>query len=321
MRRTIGIVREAYSKWERRVPLTPAQVEELVKARNVQVLVQPSPRRVFTDHQYAAAGATITDDLSGASAIFGVKQVPVPDLLADKTYMFFSHTIKAQPENMALLDACLARNVRLIDYECVRANGEATAPRLIAFGEFAGKSGMVNAFHGLGQRLLSLGYSTPFLSVAPTYTYPDYSAACAALGQVGAQIRDWGLPAEHAPFVVGIAGGGNVARGVQHAFSQLGDAVTMVEPSELAALSALHGTTGEHQHRVYGVNVPTTYMVQPPPASRPDGGYVHFDEFEYFARPEGRLRPHPRHRPPAPQARPPRQPPRSARRDSLPPPP
>ena len=37
----------------------------------------------------------------------GVKQPPINSLIPDKTYVFFSHTIKAQPENMELLDAVL----------------------------------------------------------------------------------------------------------------------------------------------------------------------------------------------------------------------
>ena len=40
------------------------------------------------------------------------------------------------------------------------------------------------------------------------------------------------------------------------------DVATMVEPAELAALSAKVGTTGEHQHRVYGCVVPLSYQVQ-----------------------------------------------------------
>ena len=85
MRRAVGVVREAYSKWERRAPLTPAQVAQLVSHHKMEVLVQPSPKRVFADHEYLAAGAKLTDDLSSASAIFGVKQVPVDALLPGKT--------------------------------------------------------------------------------------------------------------------------------------------------------------------------------------------------------------------------------------------
>lgn len=88
-----------------------------------RVLVQPSDRRIFTNDEFREAGAIITDDLGEASVILGVKQVPVESLLPDRTYLFFSHVIKAQPENMALLDAVLAKRIRLIDYECITSSG------------------------------------------------------------------------------------------------------------------------------------------------------------------------------------------------------
>lgn len=56
-------------------------------------------------------------------------------------YLFFSHVIKGQPENMALLDEVLGKRCRLVDYECIREGGGGTTPRLVAFGTFAGKSG------------------------------------------------------------------------------------------------------------------------------------------------------------------------------------
>ena len=52
-----------------------------------------------------------------------------------RTYVFFSHTIKAQPYNMGLLDSILAKNIRLIDYECITERGERNGRRLVAFGE------------------------------------------------------------------------------------------------------------------------------------------------------------------------------------------
>lgn len=58
---------------------------------------------------YAQAGATISEDLAEADVICGVKQVPIDTLLKDKTYAFFSHTIKAQEVNMPLLDAILEK--------------------------------------------------------------------------------------------------------------------------------------------------------------------------------------------------------------------
>lgn len=55
------------------------------------------------------AGAQIQEDISDASVIFGVKQVPIDALIPGKTYCFFSHTIKAQESNMPLLDAILEK--------------------------------------------------------------------------------------------------------------------------------------------------------------------------------------------------------------------
>lgn len=58
---------------------------------------------------YVNAGAVIQEDISEASVVFGVKQVPIDLLLPNKTYCMFSHTIKAQEANMPLLDAILEK--------------------------------------------------------------------------------------------------------------------------------------------------------------------------------------------------------------------
>lgn len=106
------------------------------------------------------AGANIQEDISDANVIFGVKQVPVDALIPGKTYCMFSHTIKAQETNMALLDAILEKNIRLIDYERII---DESGQRQVAFGKYAGVAGMVNVLHGLGLRLLALGHHTPFM--------------------------------------------------------------------------------------------------------------------------------------------------------------
>jgi hypothetical protein len=43
--------------------------------------------------------------------------MPIQELIADKTYLFFSHTIEKQAHNRALLRSILEKNIRLIDYE------------------------------------------------------------------------------------------------------------------------------------------------------------------------------------------------------------
>ena len=155
----IAIRREDQSVWERRAPLAPSNVRRLVRS-GVKVIVQPSNRRAYPVKLYLAAGAILQEDISSASVIFGVKQVPVDQLIPNKTYCFFSHTIKAQESNMPLLDAILKKNIRLIDYEKLTDdNGQ----RVVAFGKYAGVAGMVNILHGLGLRLLALGHHTPFM--------------------------------------------------------------------------------------------------------------------------------------------------------------
>lgn len=99
-------------------------------------------------------------DLSTADLVLGVKEVPVSQLLNDKKYMFFSHTHKGQPYNISLLQACLSKNITLIDYELIT---DSAGKRLVLFGKYAGYAGMINALHGLGLRMLGLGHDTPFL--------------------------------------------------------------------------------------------------------------------------------------------------------------
>lgn len=60
--------------------------------------------------RYHKAGAAITDDLSPADIILGIKEVPVSALIPNKTYLFFSHTHKGRTlENMPMLQAIVDR--------------------------------------------------------------------------------------------------------------------------------------------------------------------------------------------------------------------
>ena len=106
--RAMAIRREDINVWERRAPIAPSHVAELVN-KGIKVLVQPSTRRAYTMDEYERAGGVITEDLSPASLIIGVKAVPIDLLIPNKTYAFFSHTIKAQEANMPLLDAMLEK--------------------------------------------------------------------------------------------------------------------------------------------------------------------------------------------------------------------
>jgi len=66
--------------------------------------------------------------------------------------MFFSHVIKAQEENMEMLDDILKKKINLIDYEKITNDA---GKRLVAFGKYAGNSGTVDILSGLGSFLLN----------------------------------------------------------------------------------------------------------------------------------------------------------------------
>ena len=95
----IGIRREDKNEWEARVPLIPSDVKKLVN-NGIEVFLQPSTIRIFSDQEYINTGATISEDLSSCSVVLAVKEIPINFIEKDKTYVFFSHTIKGQDYNM-----------------------------------------------------------------------------------------------------------------------------------------------------------------------------------------------------------------------------
>ena len=148
---TIGIRKETKNNWERRVTLAPNHVRTLVD-EGVRVLVQKSAIRIFTDNEYARAGAELVDDLKDADIILGVKEVPIDDIIKGKTYMFFSHTFKGRQHsyNMRRLAAYIRNDIRLIDYELIK---DPDGARAMKFGPYAGMGGMIDGLHGLGLSL------------------------------------------------------------------------------------------------------------------------------------------------------------------------
>src|SRR5678815_4971501 len=104
----IGLIREGKIPADNRVALTPAQCKWIHKNfDSVQILVQSSSTRCFSDREFSMAGAEVKDDVSDCDILLGIKEVPVEQLIPGKTYLFFSHTKKAQPRNQQLLRACL----------------------------------------------------------------------------------------------------------------------------------------------------------------------------------------------------------------------
>ena len=143
-----GIIKERKNPPDRRVVFSPgelAKVKQLYHGATVKV--ESSDIRVFTDSQYHNMGIEVTNDVSDCDVLFGVKEVPVENLIPNKSYFFFSHTIKKQPYNRKLLQAILEKNIELYDHETIV---DAHNRRLIGFGRYAGIVGAYNAFRAFG---------------------------------------------------------------------------------------------------------------------------------------------------------------------------
>ncbi len=230
--RYIGIRREDKDQWEARVPLLPEDVGRIMASEQVHFVVQPSALRAFTDEQYAATGAQISDDLRTCDIILAVKEVPPELLLPRKTYVFFSHTFKGQPHNMDMLRRLVELECQLVDYERVR---DERGARLIYFSRFAGLAGAIDTLWALGRRLAWEGLTpNPFAHLEQTYRYATLEDALAAVRAVGRLINADGLPPELQPFVIGVSGYGNVSKGAQEVLTALG--ATAVAPVDLAGL-------------------------------------------------------------------------------------
>ncbi len=162
---TIGLIREGKTPADNRVSFTPAQCKWIHKnSDTVKIVVQRSDKRCFTDKEYEAAGVEVKEDVSGCDILFGIKEVPVEQLIPEKTYLFFSHTKKAQEHNQKLFKAILKNNITLVDYECLtHQDGQ----RILGFGFFAGIVGAHNGMMAYGKR-------TGLFNLNRVYQQKDY---------------------------------------------------------------------------------------------------------------------------------------------------
>ncbi|KAL2481908.1 lysine-ketoglutarate reductase/saccharopine dehydrogenase bifunctional enzyme [Abeliophyllum distichum] len=282
----VGILSESTNKWERRVPLTPSHCARLLHGGSGEtgvnrIIVQPSTKRIHHDALYEDVGCDVSEDLSECGLILGIKQPKLDMILPDRAYAFFSHTHKAQKENMPLLDKILAERASLFDYELIVGDH---GKRLLAFGKFAGRAGMIDFLRGLGQRYLNLGYSTPFLSLGASYMYTSLAAAKAAVISVGEEIATAGLPSGICPLVFVFTGAGNVSEGAQEIFKLLPH--TYVDPSRLSGLFEMArdstglGRTTKRVFQVYCCVVTCQDMVEHKDSSK------FFDKVDYYAHPQ-----------------------------------
>ncbi len=272
MKNIIGIVHETKSDFERRTPLVPADVAELIKTHRIDIRIQPSPQRIFPMKDYLAAGAKEENDLHNCDVLLGIKEVKPNDLLAGKTYLYFSHTIKGQDYNMPMLQRLLDLNCTLIDYERI---ADEDGRRLIFFSVQAGQSGIVETLRAYGLRLRTEGIGNPFQEIKMTFEYDGLEEVKTAFAEIGKKIKEKGLPEVTTPLVIGIAGYGNVSRGVQEVLDVL--------PVEAIAADNLKSfiEKGDYsRHKIYKVVFKEKDMVEPLEAGHK------FELQDYYRHPE-----------------------------------
>ena len=206
----IGLIKERKTPPDERVPFTPKQCTRIMAMYpTIQIVVQPSPFRCYTDAEYIAEGIAMSDDLADCDILIGVKEVPPQYLIANKTYLFFSHTKKKQPHNKPLMQALIAKHIRMIDYECLTHHDE---QRILGFGYYAG---IVGAHNGL----LAYGKKFGQYSVPPAHTIKSYADLVLAYELI------------HLPKIkIVVTGSGRVASGVLDMMSQLD--IEEVEPMD-----------------------------------------------------------------------------------------
>lgn len=207
----IGIIREGKIPSDHRSPFAPEILHEIQKTfgDSLSACIESSEFRCFTDEEYVEQGIKVVSDLSDVDILFGVKEVPITHLIPGKTYFFFSHTIKKQPKNKALLQAILAKSIRLIDYELLK---NPAGERVVAFGRWAGIVGAYNAFWTYGKK-------TGLFEI-------KRASACRDLEDLKVELKKVLLP----PIKITVTGRGRVGKGVLEILTILG--IREVDPQE-----------------------------------------------------------------------------------------
>lgn len=245
---TIGVLREEKSPPDKRVPLTPLICSELKrKFPHVNILVQPSKIRCYSDEEYTAFGIDLQEDLSTCDILMGVKEVPADKLIPDKKYFFFSHTIKKQAHNKKLMKALIEKRVQMIDYETLTDKNN---NRIIGFGRYAG---VVGAYNGI----LGYGLKYDLFRLKPAHL-------CRDKAEMEEELKRAKLP----NIKIVLTGGGRVANGAIETLSAM--RIRKITPEEFLM--------GSFREPVYCQLNPRDYVERP--------NDHNFDLHDFFSHPE-----------------------------------
>lgn len=196
-----ALIKERKTPPDRRVVFSPKKLKEAVtRFPEASFKVEGSEIRIFSDQEYRDAGFEVSEDVSDCDVLLGVKEVPVPALIPNKKYFFFSHTIKKQPYNRDLLREILKKNIELYDHEVIVNQ---TGGRLIGFGRYAGLVGAYNGLRGIGLK-------NGIFDLPKAESLPDLNAMLAELDKIS-------LP----PLKIVLTGSGKVAHGAKEILDHL----------------------------------------------------------------------------------------------------
>ena len=268
--KTLMIRAEDKNKYEKRVPITPEDLADIISETDVRVCVQKSGKRFYPDLVFEKIGAQLCDDMTSGDIILGIKEIPTEKILDNKTYVFFSHTIKGQKDNMPMLKRIITSKSTLIDYEKIT---EKNGRRLVFFGPYAGDAGAINILWLMGQYWRHNGIMTPFSNVEQAIQYHSVDEVKRHLIKVAQQIKHTGLPDTLSPVVFGILGYGNVSKGAQNILNVL--PVKYIHPEDLPDLES----TADSRHHIYACVFKEKDLVRKKDGSK-------FDLLEYYHSPE-----------------------------------
>jgi len=211
----IALIKERKSPHDLRVALTPNQCRILKELfPDLDIVVESSEDRTFKDAEYKEAGIKVVELATNADVLMGIKEVPIASLLNNKTYFFFSHTIKKQAYNKVMLQEIIRKQIRLIDYECLEYP---EGRRLLGFGHWAG---VVGAYNGL----LTWGKKYKTFDLKPAYECADYDELKLELQKI----------ADHLPKLrIGLTGTGRVSNGALEVLRFIG--IEEVSPEDFIA--------------------------------------------------------------------------------------
>jgi len=245
----IGIIREGKIPADQRAPFTPEILKSVADsfADQLECCVEQSNLRAFSNQEYLDKGVEIVVDMSDVDVLFGVKEVPIEQLIPNKTYFFFSHTIKKQAKNKGLLQAILAKSIRLIDYELLK---NPAGERVVAFGRWAGIVGAYTAFWTYGKK-------TGLFEISRAMALKDLEGLKGELKQVV-------LP----PIKIIVTGRGRVGKGV----------LEILEILKIKEVSSQEFLFQQFDEPVFVVVSSSDYLRR-----KSDGG---FDKTHFYAYPE-----------------------------------